>query len=241
MSEPDSKVEDLGRPGRPNDAEPKVVMKGSRTVRHDLFKLMPARMTKNNGWKSKQPIIVHHEHTHIFHSKNEKTGKANQYCSPAGGHFHEIITDWSRKVTKKVVIEGEPQEFEGPHITCGPALCIKRSTGADGTDVKEIVPPSIAIDGRLPQFKAMVNEGQGADAFMVDRHKHEVIYLQSEYFTVGERDEFRKKQYNEVRNAMEGPGSSQVAHAARLQANAAIGKQIADGKGTPPPKVETKE
>jgi len=222
--------------------EAKIVMKGNRQIRHDLFKLAPAKMTKNNGWKQGLPILVHHEHTHIFHSRSEKTGKVNVHCSPAGGHFHEVVVDWTKTVKKTVELDGVMQEIESPMVKCGPALCIHRAM-VDGVEIKEIVPPSIAVDTRSPAFAHLKNavDNPGKDGQLVDRHTHDVIYLQSEYFTMGERNEFRKHNRQEVQNAMSGPASQQIMAAAQLAANAAKGKEIADGKAAPPPKQEGDE
>lgn len=209
------------------------VMKGSREIRHDLFKLLPAKMEKNNGWKHKQPIIVEHEHSHIFHSRNEKTGKANKSCNPIGGHFHHVTVNWNKTVKKRFLKDGVWEEKDQPEVICGPAMTLHRSQGPDGIEYTEERPPTIAVDARMPQYKHLANEGQGENAARVDRHTHDVEYIETEFFTMGERNEFRKMQYQQVRSAMEGPVSPQVVAATALAQGAATGKNIADGKGTP--------
>jgi hypothetical protein len=210
------------------------VMKGSREIRHDLFKLMPAKMVKNNGWKHKQPILTRLEHCHIFHSRNEKTGKINKHTSPTGNHFHEIKVDWNKTERRTFLIDGELVEREQPVVVCGPALTYERAN-VDGVEIKTITPPKVAVDARLPQFQGLANEGSGENAFHVDQHTHDVMYLETEYFTVGDRDRMRKETYQQVRSVMDGPVSPQAMHVQNLAATAAEGKNIADGKGAPAP------
>lgn len=60
----------------------------SQEVIHDLFILEPAKMLKNiaiQGLVDYTPVV----HQHFFHTY-DSDGLPQTFCSPIGGHFHEI-------------------------------------------------------------------------------------------------------------------------------------------------------
>jgi len=65
------------------------VYKGQSELDHDLYKLAPAVMKKNQAVDGHQPMYVPLEHCHIFHSI-DSNGKVQTSCNAIGGHFHEM-------------------------------------------------------------------------------------------------------------------------------------------------------
>jgi hypothetical protein len=185
----------------------KKVMKGTREFEHDLFKLRPAIMKKNISWRAKAPTIVTLEHSHIFHSINDTTMQANKYCTPTGGHFHEVTVDWSRKNPRG----------DGPLTICGPALH-HVSKKAGGRQFKNILPV---------QFETL-NEATGQDAMLVDDHRHDVEYIDTETLTQASRNQYRESEREKVRSVTVGPpASTQPAAAQKVESGAAEGAKLA--------------
>jgi hypothetical protein len=131
--------------------------KGDLTFTHHLFRLEPAEMRMNVSWKKYQPRLIEMSHGHIYHSVNDRNGKANQYCSPTGGHFHEIITEWGvDEAGNEVLIKAE----------CGPAMEKKKFKNRSGTQSSKDIPVKF--------------ETEEHDRFITDDHKHEVSYVDTE-------------------------------------------------------------
>lgn len=65
------------------------VYRGTQEFDHDLFKLLPAKLVRNNGYDDENPILVEIEHSHIFHTV-DSNGKKQDACCPIGGHFHMV-------------------------------------------------------------------------------------------------------------------------------------------------------
>ena len=63
-------------------------LKGERKVHHDLFKLLPANMLKNESF-TEMPRYVETEHCHFFHTV-DSSGKVQTQTHEVGGHFHKI-------------------------------------------------------------------------------------------------------------------------------------------------------
>jgi len=89
-------------------SEPKQprVFKSTTTLHHDLFVLHPSQMMKDKrldktGYPDEEDLIGV-AHQHFFHTIDSQ-GRKQLYCSPIGGHFHEIII--------KEKGEGEPPEI----------------------------------------------------------------------------------------------------------------------------------
>lgn len=81
-------------------------------VDSDLFKLSVSMMKKNHAMDGAvEPIYVDHEHTHIFRTVDSR-GKAQQHCSPIGGHFHEVKVEYiGRAKRPKITFIGPPLEW----------------------------------------------------------------------------------------------------------------------------------
>ena len=177
------------RPGEPRPqrqaAAPERVMKGTREIVHDLFKLRPAMLKRNISWKYKLPSIIELEHSHVFHSIDGDTFQPNKYCAPVGGHFHEITVDWDR-----------PGKDGGPLVTCGPALQIIK-TRVDDEVITEIVPVEFEVHEKLKK------KGRGD---IVDNHTHEVEYIDSETLSARAQNDRRQAERDKISRAMSGTG-----------------------------------
>jgi len=155
----------------PKNPPPKVkkhlyelTRKGHTEVRHDLYKLEVAQMKKNVSWKYLAPRIETLEHCHIFHSHNEKNGLPNKYCTPVGGHFHEVSVVW-----------------DGDNIVslkCGPPLSRKKRM-IPGLRGNKIVSSVEAV-------KYLTHPKSG-EPDIVDTHEHEISYRHSETITQASR------------------------------------------------------
>lgn len=66
------------------------VYKNAQVVDHDLFKLVVAKMQKKVSYDGQDPAYEAVEHTHFFHTV-DSNGRRQQFSTPTGGHFHEIV------------------------------------------------------------------------------------------------------------------------------------------------------
>ena len=160
------------------------IYRGQREFKHDLFKLKVAKMKRNEGWIHRAPNLIEFEHCHVYHSINEKTGKTNLYCSPLGGHFHEITVNWDKK----------SKSGHGPLVTVGPALTKKRiRIPGSNTPRNRVVPVSWV----------RYNANNDTDETVVDNHTHEAEYIDTERIVMGSRDQRREDERNRIRSAMD--------------------------------------
>jgi len=97
----------MARPKATDQPDTARVFRGSQTVNHDLFKLLPSEMKKNVSWTPGQPRFEYFEHCHMFHTV-DSSGRTQDTSTPIGGHFHEVK-----------VIHGEGDS--PPTIEVGPA------------------------------------------------------------------------------------------------------------------------
>lgn len=58
-------------------------------IESDLFKLNVSKMKKDVDNNKEDPNLIQLEHCHTWRTY-DSDGKRQQYCSPVGGHFHEI-------------------------------------------------------------------------------------------------------------------------------------------------------
>lgn len=139
-----------GRPKKPSASQPNLRVKGTEGFRHDLFKLKPAEMLKNQSFKKGRVQIEKVEHTHFFHTF-DSNGKAQEFSTPTGGHFHEI--SW------EVDDSGDLQ------AKCGPAMqyVYKKLAGRQRKKIAEI----------------KWNDEE-MERIVVDDHTHECEYRWSE-------------------------------------------------------------
>jgi hypothetical protein len=180
---------------------PKKVLKGTRQFEHSLFKLKPARMLKNVSWKHKLPDVISIEHCHIYHSINERF-QPNTFCAPAGGHFHEVTVDWSKKA----------KDSDGPLVTCGPAVR-KKLTYIDG-----LAGPVTSIDPVCFERHKEV----GGD--ITDNHTHEVEYIDTEVLSAATREQKREQERRLISDLMT-PTDSRQSAALQKTATSAEGAQ----------------
>lgn len=126
-------------------------MKGSSTFRHDGFKGDVRKLKKNTSFKKGVVTITELEHSHQFHSHDSR-GRKQQYCTPMGGHFHEV----------KIIYDenGVPVRAE-----CGPPLRFQNKKTPLGSK-KRIVDV---------KWHDQVNE-----KIVVDDHRHVFEYTHSE-------------------------------------------------------------
>lgn len=162
------------KPQIKSSPEPHIVFRDQMSVRLDRFKLHVANMKKNTSWDRKRPQIVDMEHAHFFLSKNEY-GQAQKYCSPIGGHFHELI-GITTEMVPVLDEDGKPTEETRPTLVAkfGPALRNEYIKRSDGTMKKVIRPVT---------FNILVETEDGEEQRkLADAHTHEAIYLHSEAF-----------------------------------------------------------
>jgi hypothetical protein len=132
-------------------------MKGTTTFEHHLFKLGQATMLSNASYKQFQPKLIEMEHAHIFHSVNDKNGAENIYCSPTGGHFHQVTTEWASDADGNMVL-------------------IKAECGVAIEKVKKKMRSGM-VETRIEVVKFEVDD---KDHPLFDKHIHEVIYIDTE-------------------------------------------------------------
>jgi hypothetical protein len=88
--------------------------KGQQEFDHDLYKLRVATLRRNVSY-NKKPNWETLEHVHTYHSV-DSSGSPQRYCTPIGGHFHEMTAMPSKK----------PGGV--PKILCGPPLKFVRDS-----------------------------------------------------------------------------------------------------------------
>lgn len=79
--------------------EAKRVYRGEQFIDHDLFKLLPAEMTRNVSYND-QPRWEKFMHGHIYHTVDSNGRKLSE-CAPVGTHFHVM--------TVTIGPDGKPQ------------------------------------------------------------------------------------------------------------------------------------
>lgn len=77
------------------------VYKQDIKIESDLFKLSVAKMKKDMDNNKEHPNLVPLEHCHIWRTYDSE-GKPQQYCSPIGGHFHEVTYEEDAKGAVKI-------------------------------------------------------------------------------------------------------------------------------------------
>ncbi len=133
--------------------QPKIMWRGSKEWRHDLFKLKLSMFKQNHSWKKYEPNIKEVEHVHFFHS-TDKAGRPQDRSSVVGDHYHVVKT----KVLPDGTITAE----------CGPPLRTVSYRQKNGKLVSKV--ESI-------QFY----EGDdSAENTVTDTHTHQVEYMGSE-------------------------------------------------------------
>lgn len=90
--------------GKVADRSMRIIQRGAGEVWHHLFKLLPAKVSKDHGWDPEQPKIILHEHTHAFHTV-DSSGKQMTQTSAVAGHFHEVKVIQSADPTERPTIE----------------------------------------------------------------------------------------------------------------------------------------
>ena len=201
--------------------------RGSQTYEHHLMKLLVAKMKKNISYKWRQPDIIEMEHTHFFHSINDTTMQPNKYCSPVGGHFHEVtlVTDKDGNIVD---------------AKCGPALekvQIKTPAGPINR-VRKVrferhnmsTVEQLDEDGNPIEVQQVIRE--------FDNHTHELEYFGSETFTANSKVEARRNEQAKVKSSMDGPAAIQAAKLASLNSGekAEVAKRHLSETETPRPK-----
>jgi hypothetical protein len=160
--------------------QPKIIQRGAKTFRHDLFKATVGSTLKNVGIKKYQPELVKVEHVHFFHSHDAK-GQGSKHTTAAVGHFHEV--------------EQYIDPATGyPAVKCGPALRKVQKRMKNGF-MKSFIEPVTFEDG---------NTGQT----VTDSHTHEFEYLGSEELSP-DKNKQRQKQDAEALRAMMGSAYGQ--------------------------------
>jgi hypothetical protein len=175
----------------------KRVERGSKTHVHDLFKLGVSTMKKNVSYRFQEPKLLEMEHSHFYHSINDSTLQANKYCSPVGGHAHEIT------------MLDVPDENGHPQVKVGPAIELVVKKIAGGRTIRRWEPVRFAT-----------NE-DGEVKYITDTHTHEVEYKHSEEFSEQTRTKARLEERSKVSELMRGePVSTQAGRQAGLQSGA---------------------
>lgn len=159
--------------------EPSIIFRDQMQIRIDRFKLQLANMKKNLSWDKKQPNLVDVEHTHFFISKDEN-GRPQKYCTPIGGHFHELISMGTEMVKTGMIVsddKGRPIEEILPRFVAkfGPALRHEYIKRSDGSSKKMIRPVAFNIITEDDEHGEMKDK-------LPDSHTHEAVYLHSEMF-----------------------------------------------------------
>lgn len=130
-------------PGRPKKdvAVPQaqaLVMKGSRTALHHLFKSDIQKMLKNVSYKKDMPIIERLDHGHLFHSINSQM-KIQDYTSAIGGHFHKIRWGLDAQGKPQILEVGPPLHYKYVRRPSGQKKILAPVAWRDGETEKEIV------------------------------------------------------------------------------------------------------
>lgn len=138
------------------DLQSKLVMKGHREFRHDLFKAEIAEKKHNVSWKWGEPKIRLVEHSHYFHT-HDSHGKPQTKTTAQAGHWHEVT--WEMK-------DGVPV------AKCGPPLHQVTRDPVSGKRFKK------AQTQQLKFYDDNLNNGEGGG--VLDDHTHEMTYIESE-------------------------------------------------------------
>lgn len=153
------------QPQNAKPAQPKVIMKNQREMRHDLFKAELHKFKKNTEWRKGMVSLIELEHTHIYHTINSQC-KTQKYTNAVGGHFHEITT---------------AVDAEGNIVAkCGPPLRYGVRRLPNGGFKKKLE--------RCTWFDGM-NGPEGRE--IVDDHIHDMTYLSSEMINVDSAKKLR--------------------------------------------------
>lgn len=132
-----SKTEDTNAQAR--------VFRQTQTLHHDLFILTPERMLKDVSLqKDGEPeSLVPVQHQHFFHTIDSQ-GRKLTYCSPIGGHFHEI----------EVIDQGEGQP---PLVKCisGP---LKWAMKKKGGKFRRVTVPANDFDNHTHDMQYLQSE-----------------------------------------------------------------------------------
>lgn len=207
--------------------------KGTQLVEHHLFKLAVAKMKKNISWKYRQPETVEIEHVHFYHSVNDTTLQKNRFCSPVGGHFHEIILDLDAN-----------GEIVG--AKCGPAVHYATKKVGGGNTVRRLERIKWERYDDRPHDMGEENEFevdqltpiQNSVPLIVeaDMHTHELEYMGTEEFSAHSKSEKRKEETAKVKGLMAGqPLSTQPGKMADLtnqKDSAAMQAILKEGEGS---------
>lgn len=188
--------------------------KGTQLVEHHLFKLAVAKMKKNISWKYRQPETVEIEHVHFYHSVNDTTLQKNRFCSPVGGHFHEIILDIN-----------ENGDIVG--AKCGPAVHYATKKVGGGNTVRRLErikweryddrPQEIAEENEFEVDQLTPIQNSVPLIVEADMHTHELEYMGTEEFSAHSKSEKRKEETAKVKGLMAGqPLSTQPGKMADL-------------------------
>ena len=86
------------------------VYKNSQNIDHDLFKLQVSFMKKNVAGDHQEPNYQDVEHTHFFHTV-DSLGIPQEYCTPIGGHFHQMTVIPGAEGKTPKVIAGPPLKW----------------------------------------------------------------------------------------------------------------------------------
>lgn len=159
-------VDELDKPDTP--VEPKIILKGARSFRTDLFKAEVASYRKNTSWKFAQPKLENVEHCHFFHTY-DSNGRPQTKTNSVGGHYHEI--KWKVDQSGELVAE------------CGPPIVIMDKDPETGKRFRKPRPKQLAY------YSANANDGEGG--LIVDNHTHTMRYVHSEELN---QDTIRAKQ-----------------------------------------------
>ena len=127
---------------------------GHSTVRSDSYKMSVERFPKNVANDGERPNFVGMEHSHIFHTHDQR-GRIQEYSCPIGGHFHRM----------KVTPDPRGKEFP-PIVACvsGPLKWVNVKDKYGGNS-RKAVPAYTNLDG-------------AEDRDFVDaEHKHKVKYI----------------------------------------------------------------
>lgn len=76
-------------------------------IESDLFKLQMSKMKKDMDNNRDDPNLIQMEHCHVWRTY-DSDGKPQQYCSPIGGHFHEITYEEDENGAVKITSVSPP-------------------------------------------------------------------------------------------------------------------------------------
>ncbi len=156
-------------------------MKGSTVFRHDLFKSDVKPMRRNESFKKGVVKIVELEHSHIFHTCDDR-GRQMEYCTPTGGHFHKVKVKYDANGVPVAVECGPPLKYVNKKTPVGSKkrivevrwmdLVNDREVRDDHRHVFEYVHSEELSAKRIQQIRASTQAALGA---MTGGAKPEVI------------------------------------------------------------------